>query len=129
MVSNRCMGNTFESDFCEMLSAKGFWCHNLKQNVSGQPADVIAVKDGKAFLIDCKVCEKDAFPLSRIESNQKTAMTYWRLCGNGNGWFALKTSQGVYMIEYDENFIYFKKKSMSLDDIKAYGTPLERWRM
>ena len=55
VMSNKKLGNSFEAELCEILSQHGFWAHNLAQNAAGQPADVIAVKDGEAFLIDCKV--------------------------------------------------------------------------
>ena len=58
-MSNKKLGNSFESELCEILSMYGFWCHNLAQNSAGQPADVIAVRNGKAYLIDCKVCSTD----------------------------------------------------------------------
>lgn len=44
MACNKKLGNNFETEFCEILSAHGFWVHNLAQNQAGQPADVIAVK-------------------------------------------------------------------------------------
>lgn len=55
MATNRKIGNSFETEFCELLFQHGFWCHNMAQNAAGQPADVIAVKGKTAYLIDCKV--------------------------------------------------------------------------
>ena len=43
MGTNRKLGNTFESEFCEMLYEKGFWVHNMAQNQAGQPADVTSL--------------------------------------------------------------------------------------
>lgn len=85
-MTNKKLGNSFESVFCEILFQQGFWCHNLAQNQAGQPADVIAVRDGKSYLIDCKVCSRGRFPFSRIEDNQHTAMRAWQESGNGTGW-------------------------------------------
>ena len=45
MKSNRAVGNAFEQQLCEMLFEYGFWVHNLKQDNSGQPADVIAARN------------------------------------------------------------------------------------
>ena len=56
MSNNKKLGNDFESRFCEILYSEGFWVHNLAQNSAGQPADVIAARNGKTYLIDCKVC-------------------------------------------------------------------------
>lgn len=129
MASNRKLGNTFETDFCETLYGKGFWVHNMAQNQAGQPADVIAVKNKIAYLIDCKVCENDRFPFSRIEGNQSTAMTLWRHCGNGYGLFALRLMDGeVYMLDHDLMIaISLRQSSIGKDLIVHYGTPLERW--
>lgn len=59
MATNRKIGNSFETEFCELLFQHGFWCHNMAQNAAGQPADVIAVKGKTAYLIDCKVCSNN----------------------------------------------------------------------
>jgi Holliday junction resolvase len=99
-MSNKSLGNGFERELCERLSKEGFWVHNLTQNSAGQPADIIAVQDGYAYLIDCKVCSNDKFPFSRIEENQDLAMTLWRDCGNGQGWFALKLEDEIYMFPH-----------------------------
>ena len=61
MATNRKIGNSFETEFCELLFQHGFWCHNMAQNAAGQPADVIAVKGKTAYLIDCKVCSNNRF--------------------------------------------------------------------
>jgi Holliday junction resolvase len=124
--SNKKMGNSFERELCDILASHGFWCHNLAQNQSGQPADVIAVRNMKPYLIDCKVCKNDRFPLSRIEENQKNAMKLWRKCGNGNGWFAMKISTGIYMVSFLQLEAH-KFKSLSKWDIATVGVPLERW--
>ena len=76
-TSNKKNGNRFEEEFCKLLAEHGFWAHNMAQNQVGQPADVIAVKNGIPILIDCKECETNRFPLSRIEGNQEGAMTRW----------------------------------------------------
>ena len=106
-MSNRKLGNDFEREFAIILAANGFWVHRLNQNQAGQPFDIIACKNGYAEAIDCKVCANDKFEFSRIEDNQHSAMRRWADCGNGNGWFALKLSDGdIYMMSYiqAENF-------------------------
>ena len=45
-MSNKKLGNSFEAELCEILSMYGFWAHNLAQNSDGQPADVLASKNG-----------------------------------------------------------------------------------
>lgn len=99
-MTNKKIGNDFESDFCEILFNEGFWVHNMAQNASGQPADVIAVKNGKAYLIDCKICTGDSFAFSRLEDNQISSMDLWKSCGNGEGWFAVKFQTSIYMVSH-----------------------------
>ena len=126
--SNKHLGNTFESDLCEKLSECGFWTHNLAMNKAGQPADVIAVKNKIAYLIDAKVCSNDIFPLSRVEENQDLAMDLWKECGNGQGWFALLLGTQVYMLSHYVIKAYRERQSsLSAREIFELGTPLEKW--
>ena len=128
MPTNRKIGNSFEAEFCELLFKHGFWCHNMAQNSAGQPADVIAVKDQRAYLIDCKVCSKNRFPLERVEENQHFAMETWKICGNGDGWFALKVENEVLMLSHDTLVkLSYEKWALNLKEIREYGIPLERW--
>lgn len=127
-MNNRTMGNGFEDELCEILSGYGFWAHNLKQSKSGQPADVIAVRNKVSYLIDAKVCSNNEFPLSRIEENQDLAMDLWNECGNGIGWFALKNDSGVFMISHYVMKAYREKQSsLSAREIVELGQPIEKW--
>lgn len=128
MAINRKLGNAFESEFCELLYAHGYWVHNMAQNSAGQPADVIAVKDGNPYLIDCKVCSRKTFSLSRIEENQHFSMEMWKASGNGEGWFALKIEDEVVMIPHRTMIaLSYEKSTLNAKDIDEYGVPLERW--
>lgn len=127
-MSNRALGNSFESELCDILYGYGFWTHNLAQNKAGQPADVLAAKNGKAYLIDAKVCSDGKFPLSRVEDNQELAMTLWKECGNGEGWFALKVNEEIFMIPFFTIKAYMNAQaSLSTAEIYECGMPLERW--
>lgn len=127
-MSNRKTGNAFETRFCVELFDHGFWVHNMTQNAAGQPADVIAVRNGKPFLIDCKVCENGMFPLSRIEPNQHTAMTLWKQCGNDVGWFALELNDSIYMFDHDLMMnLALSRSIVNEDDLLLYGQALEKW--
>ena len=127
-MSNRKLGNDFELEFCFMLFEHGFWVHGMAQNQAGQPADVIAVKNGIAYLIDCKVCSRGGFDLRRVEENQDSSMTLWRECGNGEGWFALKLRNKVYMFAHCVIEAYSKDFStLSSEEIVRNGIPLEDW--
>lgn len=127
-MSNKKLGNSFEAELCEILADEGFWVHNLAQNSAGQPADVIAVRDSKAYLIDCKVCSQGKFQYSRIEENQDLSMELWHDCGNGNGWFALKFDSNIYMVNR-ESLLYCRNHhpAMSPELAGRYGCTLEEW--
>ncbi len=126
--SNRAVGNAFESELCEVLFEQGYWSHNLKQNNSGQPADVIAVRNKVAYLIDCKDCSSDVFDLRRVEENQITAMRLWEECGNGQGWFAIKMEDEIYMLPYICVMAYRNlRASMTHDQIREIAKPLREW--
>lgn len=131
-MSNKSLGNDFENEFAQKLYDFGFWVKILPQNQAGQPADIIAVKNHKAYLIDCKVCSNNTFPLKRIESNQHTAMDFWRECGNGEGWFALLINEETIMIPHIVmkafcNSPYFASNCMSEKEIYESGVSLDKW--
>lgn len=127
-MNNRKMGNGFEDELCAILFSYGYWSHNLKQNNSGQPADVIAVKNKKAYLIDCKVCSNNTFVLRRVEENQDLAMELWNECGNGIGWFAMKLRNQIYMISHYTMKAYRNQQSsLSAKEIFELGMPLDKW--
>lgn len=127
-MSNKKLGNDFESELCERLFDNGWWVHNMAQNASGQPADVIAVKDGRARLIDAKVCSRGKFPLSRMEENQDLSMTLWEKCGNGEGWFALLLDGEIYMIPHSVMVVCREEQSvLTADEIRFIGFTFEGW--
>ena len=97
-MSNRSLGENFEQELAEILFNNGYWVHRLKQNADGQPADIIAVKNRHAYLIDAKVCGNGYFDCNRIEPNQELAMRMWKNCGNQTGWFALKYDDSIMML-------------------------------
>lgn len=128
-MTNKKLGNDFEQEVCEILSKHGFWTHNMAMNKSGQPADIIAVRNKTAYLIDAKVCSSRGFALSRMEENQDLAMELWKECGNGQGWFALKVPTGeIYMIPHLNIKAYQQRQSvLSFNEIHELGKPIERW--
>ena len=127
--SNKKEGNAFETEFCELLGKMGFWVHNMAQSQVGQPADVIAVCNHKAALIDCKVCSAKGFALSRIEPNQETAMEHWKQCGNGTSWFAIRFADEIYMVSKVEidRLKRLNVTFLTQADLEEYGTSLELW--
>jgi Holliday junction resolvase len=130
LQNNKKLGNHFEAELCEILAMYGFWCHNLVQNSAGQPADVIAVKNGRACLIDCKVCSTNkGFALDRMEENQDLSMELWNECGNGQGWFAIKLpTNEIYMIPHICIQAYKRGQAyLSFSEIHEVGKPLGKW--
>lgn len=128
-MTNKKIGNDFESRFCEILFNEGFWVHNMAQNASGQPADVIAARNGRTYLIDCKVCSTvRGFALSRMEENQDLSMELWKLSGNGEGWFAILVGNTISMVPHVAiKTLREQQTYMTEIDVKEYGIPLERW--
>ena len=127
--SNRAVGNAFEQEFSELLYAYGFWVHRLTQDSAGQPADVIAVRNKIAYLIDCKDCSSRGFDLRRVEENQITAMQLWEESGNGLGWFAIKVPTGdIYMLPLIVVMAYkSRQSSLSYAEIHEFGKALDAW--
>lgn len=128
-MTNKKLGNDFEQELCEKLSGYGFWVHPLSMNKAGQPADIIAVKNKTAYLIDAKVCSSRGFALSRMEENQDLAMELWKECGNGQGWFALKVpTDEIYMIPHFTIQAYQHGQAyLSFSEIHELGKPLGKW--
>ena len=86
---NKRIGSIFERKVAQLLSGHGYWVHLLRDNQNGQPADMIAAKDGVALLIDAKHCAGAYFDTKRLEANQHLSMEKWRDTGNGSGLFAI----------------------------------------
>ena len=128
-VNNKQAGNEFEREFCEILASDGFWAHFMGGSKNGQPADIIAVRNEKAYLIDAKDCQNDRFEFRRIEDNQHMAMRCWEICGNNQGLFALNTSKGVYMLTYGivQVLEMADIKSLNMQSIEKYCTPYAEW--
>lgn len=129
-MSNKKLGNSFETDFCQLLYQHGFWVHNFVQSKDGQPADVIAVKNGKAYLIDCKVCSNNYFNLGRMEENQINAMTLWEGVGNGNGLFAIRLAvdNSILMLTKQEcSSLLKEQKQIGFKKLIQLGKSLNQW--
>lgn len=100
--NNKKIGSEFEEEFCKLLKNRGWWVHFFTPAPNGsQPCDIIAVKDGNAYLIDCKTCKDKRFRIGRLEDNQILAFHRWVACGNKNTFVAVKHNEKVYMIPFD----------------------------
>lgn len=114
-LSNKKLGNDFEKEFAEILRRKGYWVTMLtpKQYIGSQPADLIAIKDNKPILIDCKTCKTKYFQINRIEQNQWLAYERYKKCGNADFVLAIKYNKKIYMIPLE--VIDKDKKSINLE--------------
>lgn len=114
-MNNKKLGNNFEKEMAEILRKKGYWVTFLspKQNVGSQPCDLVAIKDNKPMLIDCKTCKTHLFPISRIEENQRQAFRRYTKCGNTKFILAIEYNNKIY--EIDMKDIDFTQKSIDLE--------------
>ena len=128
-VINKKLGNKFEKELSEILYNAGYWVHLLNQNKNGQPADIIAVKNKKAYLIDAKVCSLEKFAFKRVEENQRLSMQMFIECGNTTPYFALKARNEIYMLSYKtiRDLIKQGKKQLNFEEINKYSTRLSTW--
>ena len=98
-------GQQFETEFCELMKAFGYWALNIPRNKSGaQPFDVIAIHGWNIFAVDCKVCGRNSFPLDRVEDNQWTA---FKVVHD-------RTDARVGIVAYHKGDIYFLSYSLLL---------------
>ena len=115
-MNNQERGKIFELQMMDVLARRGYWVHFMTPDKRGaQPFDLIAVKDGQAYAIDCKTSAKDVFPYSRLEDNQIFAFELWRKRGNGEPLIAVKYQSDIYLILYD--VLKVGKKVALTDDL------------
>lgn len=127
-MNNKILGNDFEKEVAQILKAKGFWVHIITpaRYIGSQPADIIAVKNNVAMLVDCKTCSKDKFPISRIEQNQRLAFKKFKECGNMRYYLAIKGKDGIYFINL--NKVDFNKKYIDLTDFTEEKNEDYSWK-
>jgi Holliday junction resolvase len=120
---NKKLGTEFEREFVKLLNSDGFWVHFIEPKRDGsQPFDIIAVKDGVAFAIDCKTCVKKTFNIDRLESNQVLAFNKWLRCGNSMPLIAVKHQGQIYMIPY---LLLKKEKSLRINECEVF----DNWKL
>ena len=112
--SNKERGTSFERNLVKRLGELGFWAHFITPDDRGaQPFDVIAVKDGEAWAIECKTLDDKAkfIPLTRLEENQQLAFEKWLNCGNRHAFVAVMHKDRIRLVPYvklrDEGKVYF----------------------
>lgn len=100
-MNNKKLGTEFEREVVRLLSQQGYWVHFINPNESGsQPFDIIASKDDKPIVLDCKTSAVKTFRIDRLEENQILAMERWFERGNNKAFVYIKYNEKVYAIPY-----------------------------
>ncbi len=100
-MNNKKLGTDFEQEICAKLANLGYWVHFITpDNRGAQPFDIIAMKGGIAYAVDCKTCVSDTFSISRLEDNQIFAFEKWIRCGGTDPIIAVKHEGEVWPINY-----------------------------
>lgn len=130
MVSNKKAGTQFEREFARLLADNHFWVHLFRDNQNGQPCDLIASRSGHAYLFDCKDCQGNFFPISRMEENQYNAMHLFELTGNSRGKLAIRfAGRNIYLVDYWQIKALKEKGLRLIDqmDCKLFGEEFSIW--
>lgn len=100
-MNNKRLGIEFEREAVTLLSQKGYWVHFITPDSRGsQPFDIIASKDDKPLVADCKTSDKKWFSFSRLEENQIMAFELWLKRGNTKAFIFIKYNEKIYQIPY-----------------------------
>ena len=100
-MNNKVLGNSFEMEFVNLLGENGFWAHFIEPNKSGaQPFDVIAYKDGKMWVFDCKTCANNRITWGRLQTNQILALNKVMDLGCQNTYIAVKHNDEIHLVHY-----------------------------
>ena len=100
-MNNKKLGTEFEREAVTLLSQKGYWVHFITPDSRGsQPFDIIASKDDKPLVADCKTSDKKWFSISRLEENQIMAFELWLKRGNTKAFIFIKYNEEIYQIPY-----------------------------
>ncbi len=84
-----------------MLADIGYWVHFIVPDTRGaQPFDIVAVKNGISYAIDCKTCISNTFNISRLEDNQIMAFERWIKCGNTDPVIVVEHNDQIYCVSY-----------------------------
>lgn len=111
-MNNKQLGTAFERMIVRKLAEEGYWVHFISPDVRGaQPFDIIAAKNGKVLVGDCKTCKDHIFRISRLEENQKLAFEKWVACGNPDPVIFVEYKNSIKILQYSD----LKKKRGRID--------------
>lgn len=100
-MTNKQLGTEFEREVVRLLSRIGYWAHFIVPDARGsQPFDIVASKDDKPIVGDCKTCQSRYFSVSRLEDNQVMAFDLWLARGNKRAYVWIKHEDKIYQVPY-----------------------------
>lgn len=118
-MNNKKLGTEFEKETCEFLAKRGWWVHFMSpDNTGAQPFDIIAAKNSKTVVIDCKTCVADTFNIRRLEENQIMAFRKWYSCGCDYAYIFIKHKGEVYVCAFG---ILDRLKSVNIKILEKAG--------
>lgn len=112
-------GKQAEQFVAETFSKDGFWVHIFKKGIDGQqPFDMIAIKNKQVWCCDIKHCDKDVFPFSRVEENQKQSLSFLNDFHSHRVGFILVYRLGIFYLSYYEYLKISKdNKAVKLEEL------------
>ena len=116
-MNNKKLGTSFEKRVCDIFSEHGYWVHFLSPDNRGtQPFDIIAVKNGLAWAVECKTLSlsQKYFSISRLEDNQILAFEKWIQCGNKIAIIVVEYGDKIYWISYES---LREQKKIKMEDL------------
>ena len=126
MTNVKKIGNDFEKEFEKLMRDNGFWVHFCAPNAAGaQPADFVAARNERAYLIDCKTCEKNRFSVSRLEVNQLSSFHSFLSKTYFEAYIAVKHENEVYMFPASE-FVYGARTYFAFDEKYKFENWVDR---
>lgn len=127
-MNNKKIGNLMEKKVAETLALGGYWVHRLQDNHNGQPFDMIAIRENRAYCIECKHCAGSVFLFSRLEFNQRNAFYKLEKCKT-YGYIAIQFSGAdkFYLVDYNyvrelekEHKCCFAEEELILNGYKCF---------
>lgn len=123
MKNNKIIGNEFEKEFAQYLQSKGMFVYNVPNKYTGQPFDIIAVKNNVFYGFECKHCKGNYFTLDRIEDNQVQAFKKLQKSNTSNYYFVFK-SEGFNTVkfcgaDYIMDCLRYMRKNIDLSIFKS----------
>ena len=111
ITHNKTLGTSVERAFAGLMFRSGWWVHLFATKAVGQPFDCICAYQGVVWFVDVKNIDgKDHLLHSRIEANQKNAMTMLKNRGFKTLGFVCLFDDGWYLLRFqDIDFTQTKK--------------------